>query len=112
MPWLPPLLAADPFTSDPWANEFFGLGEDERFVVLLVGISCFTVVTIILVSIIGSVVSGVHRRNAEYDLKREMLERGMSAEEIAQVVEAAPLPEDGVDRWIASWSKSRRKKHG
>ena len=102
---LPNLLAE----TDVWANEFFGLGADERFVVLLVGISCITVVIIVLSGIVGGVVSSANRRNAEYELKREMLDRGMTAEEIAQVIEAAPLPEGGFDRWVASWCKGKKR---
>ena len=36
------------------------------------------------------------------DLKREMIERGMSAEEIAQVIEADSPPEEGFQQIIGS----------
>jgi len=38
-----------------------------------------------------------------------MLDRGMTAEEITQVIETAPPPEDGVERWIASWGRCKKK---
>ncbi|NOY41441.1 MAG: hypothetical protein GXP26_06350 [Planctomycetes bacterium] len=103
---LPLLLAQDVASSIPSANteSFFGLGTDE-LVVLIVAIGCTTVVLIVATVIISAMVGSVHRRNAEYDLKREMLDRGMTAEEISQVIEATPLPQDGVGRWIASWGK-------
>ena len=88
---------------------FFGLSEDERFVVILVAIGCGTGVIIAVTALVSNVISSVHRRNAEYELKREMLDRGMSAEEISQVIETAPQPEDGVERWIASWGKCRKR---
>ena len=99
------LLAQDSTASEA----FFGLGADERFVVLIVAIGCGTGVLIALTVIISNVVSSVHRRNSEYELKREMLDRGMTAEEIAQVIETAPPPEDGVERWIASWGRCKKK---
>ena len=36
------------------------------------------------------VINSIHRRRAENDLKRELLERGMSADEIATVIRAKP----------------------
>ncbi len=88
---------------------FFGLGADERFVVLLVAIGCGTGVIIVLSYFAGEVIGTVHRRNAEYELKRDMLDRGMTAEEIAQVIETAAPPEDGVERWITSWGRCKKK---
>jgi hypothetical protein len=38
----------------------------------------------------GIVINSIHRRRAESDLKRELLERGMSADEIATVIRATP----------------------
>ncbi|HEY3393483.1 MAG TPA: hypothetical protein VGK58_12300, partial [Lacipirellulaceae bacterium] len=38
----------------------------------------------------GMVINSIHRRRAETDLKRELLERGMSADEIATVIRAKP----------------------
>ena len=40
-------------------------------------------------------------------MKREMIERGMSADEITKVIEAAMPPEDATQRWIASWAKKK-----
>jgi hypothetical protein len=37
--------------------------------------------------------NSIHRRRAEMDLKREMIERGMSADEIAKVIESS-APKD------------------
>jgi hypothetical protein len=50
-----------------------------------------------------------HRRRTEADLKREMLDRGMSVDEIVKVIEAAAPPEDAAGRWIASWGKCGKK---
>lgn len=86
MSWLP-LFAAE---TDYWAHNFMGLDEEKRFVVLLVALGCGTGIIATLSATIGSVVNAMHRRSTEYELKREMLDRGMSAEEVAQVIEATP----------------------
>ncbi|MCI0333262.1 MAG: hypothetical protein L0228_08575 [Planctomycetes bacterium] len=40
--------------------------------------------------IIGFLINAFHRRRVEFGLKRELLERGMSADEIATVIRATP----------------------
>lgn len=84
-----------------------GFTSDQRFVLMLSVIGCVTVIIITLAAIYAGVTSGIHRRNAEADLKRDMLDRGMSAEEIAQVVESTP-PTDFLERWASKGSGRRR----
>jgi hypothetical protein len=36
-----------------------------------------------------------------------MLDRGMSADEIAKIIESAMPPEDACERVIASWAKKK-----
>jgi hypothetical protein len=83
---------------DRWTRTFFGLGQGQRFVVIIVAIGCLTAV------LLGT----VHRRRAEMELKREMIDRGMSADEIAKVIESAAPPDDATQRWIASWGKNKK----
>ncbi len=71
--------------------------QDQWFVVCLVVLGCFTGMVIALAGIFAGVTTALHRRVSEQELKREMLDRGMSAQEIAQVVEATP-PSDFLDR--------------
>ncbi len=52
------------------------------------------------------VVSSIHRRRAETELKRELLDRGMNADEIARVVESTQ-PTDFLERWAASYGKKK-----
>ena len=73
---------------DPWSDKFLGLDGPQRFSLLIVGIGCLTGVIVTLACIISSVVSKAHQRRIEAELKREMLDRGMSAEEVARVIEA------------------------
>jgi hypothetical protein len=48
----------------------------------------FIVLTAIVTG--GIVINSIHRRRTETELKRELLERGMSADEIATVIRATP----------------------
>jgi hypothetical protein len=93
--------------SDPWAGSIFeGLDTNQRFVLLLTVIGATTGIVISLAGILYSALDAAHRRRNEANLKREMLDRGMSVDEIVKVIEAAAPPEDAAGRWIASWGKS------
>ena len=95
--------------ADPWSGSIFsGLDEDKRFVVILTVLGCATGALISTVSIVASSLGAIHRRRTEVELKREMLDRGMSAEEVEKVVEAAAPLEDATSRWIASWCKRKK----
>lgn len=100
-----PLLAQ---ASDPWAESFFGLDNNQRFVVLLVVIGCTAGVICTVVGCVSGAVSSIHRRRLDFELKQELLDRGMNAEEVAQVVEASP-PKDFLERWASGARKSGRK---
>lgn len=83
------------------------MDHDQRFVLLLVEIGCATGVICTLSMLIMHTINSMHRRRVEAELKRDMLDRGMSATEIATVIESAAPPEDGTQRWIASWAKRK-----
>lgn len=91
-----------------WTEQFFGLAQGQRFVLLIIGLGCATGVILGMVGIITSAVGSFHRRSAELNLKRELLDRGMSAEEIARVVESTQ-PKDFLERWAAGKSTSDRQ---
>jgi hypothetical protein len=84
---------------------FSGMDPDHRFGVMLAIILAVTLVVIVLGCVGWSAANSMHRRRLEADMKRDMLDRGMSADEVAKVIEAAPPPEGGFDRWMASWGK-------
>jgi hypothetical protein len=100
------LAAAVADTERQWSDLFFGLDQDQRFVLLIVAIGCVTGIIIATVGIISGAITTVHRRRHLADLKREMLDRGMPADEIARIVEASP-PEDALSRWAACWGKKK-----
>jgi hypothetical protein len=108
-----PLLLADTATKaangvDPWANTFFGIDADKRFVLLIVGIGCATGILIALPSVVLNIMGNIQRHRINTEFKREMIDRGMSADEIAKIIESAPLPEDGIGRWFARLGKDHR----
>jgi hypothetical protein len=101
------LLAAAPGDMEGrWADLFFGLDQEQRFVLLIIAIGCATGIIISTVGIISGTMSTVHRRRLEADMKREMLDRGLPADEITRIVESSP-PKDALDRWIACWGKKK-----
>ena len=91
-----------------WSDNFFGLDPDKRFVVIIVGLGCLTAIIISLAGIISSWANSMHRRRMEIELKRDMLDRGMSPDEITKVIEAALPLEDATSRWIASWCNKKK----
>jgi hypothetical protein len=99
------LLAAtaDQVEAD-WANTFFGLNQEQRFVLMIIGIGCATGIIISANAIFSGLFGSIHRRRGEAELKRELIDRGMSAEEIAGIVEAAP-PQDFLERWASCRKK-------
>ena len=72
---------------DPWAESFLGFGSEQRFVLVIVALGCATGLIITLVCVISSAFSTAQQRRLELELKREMLDRGMSADEVAKVIE-------------------------
>lgn len=104
-----PLLAQEAAVStDPWAATFFGLAQEQRFVLLLVAIGCVTGVICTVVGCVSGSVSSIHRRRLDHELKQDLLDRGMTADEVAQVVEASP-PKDFLERWASGSKKWERK---
>lgn len=95
---IPVPMLADPFDS---------LDQGQIFVVVLTAIGCGTGLLISVGGMVAGVIGAVHRRKVEADLKRDMLDRGMSAEEIATVIGAASPSEDPVGRWVDSWCKKK-----
>lgn len=101
--WGMPILAG-------WFTGVFSdLDPSKRFALLVVVVGCGTGVLCTLITSITGAVNSYHHRRVEADMKREMIERGMSADEIAKVVEAAMPPDDGPQRWITAWAKCKKR---
>jgi hypothetical protein len=93
--------------TDPWAEFFFGLDEAKRFVLMIVAIGCVTGIVITAVTSVCGMVETFYRRRLEAEMKRDMLDRGMTAEEIARVIESAQ-PKDFLERWAAGQGKNKK----
>jgi hypothetical protein len=91
-----------------WATSTLNdLDPNKRFALMVVAIGCATGVLCTLITFVSSTINSIHHRRVESEMKRDMIERGMSADEIAKVIEAAMPPEDACQRWIASWAKKK-----
>jgi hypothetical protein len=80
------------------APNYFGFGRQEWFFLLSVATACITGIAIAAIAMISGTVAKTQRTRLEAEMKREMLDRGMSADEIAKVIKATP-PNDFLDRW-------------
>ncbi len=89
------------------AGRVWGLDSEQIFWLLMAAIGAVALISFFLVLILPEMYSSIQRHRAEMDLKREMVERGMSADEIIKVIEAAPPLEGGMQRWLASWGKKK-----
>jgi hypothetical protein len=68
------------------------IDADSRFALCVVMVVMGLAALVLIVSIVARTVSMIQRARLEDALKRELLDRGMSANEIAQVVEASAGP--------------------
>ncbi len=100
-------LGALAYVDDYWTNLFFGLDAEQRFIVVIVALGCVTSIVLTLAGVTYYAVNSGHRRRAEAEFKRELLDRGMSADDIVKVIESASPPEDATGRLIASWCKKK-----
>jgi len=101
------LVLAQASTNGGWLGNLEGLDADKKFALITVVVGCATGVVCTLVVFGSNTITSIHRRRLEVDMKREMIERGMTADEIVKVIEAAPPLEDGTQRWIASWGRKK-----
>jgi hypothetical protein len=95
-------------TAGGWLGSLSELEPELKFTLLVVAIGCGTGVICTVVVFVSNTITSIHGRRLDADMKREMIERGMSADEIAKILEAASPPEDATQRWIASWAKTKK----
>jgi hypothetical protein len=105
--WISGALPLAVTAEDWWAEQMFGLNQGQRFVLLIIAIGCVAIIIISTVSIAGGILAGVHKRRLETEMKRDLLDRGMSADEIVRVVESAQ-PKDFLERWAAAQGTRRK----
>ena len=107
LPILAQVQAEATLATDRWSEMFFGLNQEQRFVLMIIAIGCMTGVICTVVGCASSMTSSMHRRRLENELKHDLLDRGMTAEEVARVVEST-TPHDFLDRMAASYGKKRQ----
>jgi hypothetical protein len=78
------LAQAAPTPIDPSASWFNRIGAGEIVPIFVIGAPLVVVVLALAFSLINK----VHRRNAEIAFKREMLDRGLSVDEIERMLAA------------------------
>jgi hypothetical protein len=100
-------LTRIPLLADWATSALTDLDPRMRFALIVVVVGCATGVICTLVLSITSTINSIHHRRMEAEMKRDMIERGMSGDEITKVIEAAMPPEDATQRWIASWAKKK-----
>jgi hypothetical protein len=66
------------------------LGPGERLPVIIVAITLGVMVVVFVVACVCGTVYKMHKNRLDDGLKRELLDRGMSADEIVAVVRARP----------------------
>lgn len=71
---------------------FSGLDQNQRFALIIVVIGCATGVICVIIGCLAGVAKSIQRGRAETDLKRDLVERGLRAEEIERIV-AAKMPD-------------------
>jgi hypothetical protein len=65
------------------------IDPDERFPLLVVCVVFAVGLMVATVAIVGGLIHSYQRRRLEVDFKRELLDRGLSPEEVARIVEAS-----------------------
>jgi len=85
---------------------FTNFSPDQRFALVIIVVGCATAIIISTVGIVGAIVGATHKRRAEMDMKRELLDRGMNAEDISRIVESTP-PQSFLERWAAAQGKGQ-----
>lgn len=99
------MLAQEAMPSIPDTDSLLsGLGSEAKTALLIALLIAVTTVVITLWCVAWTFGQAMHRQRLEAELKRDMLDRGMSAEEVAKVIEAT-APQGVAERWVASKNK-------
>lgn len=67
---------------------FSGFDEGQRFVLFIVAIGCSTGIIISLGTLIVSLAKRIHHQQTTVQLKQDLLDRGLSADEVVAIVNA------------------------
>jgi hypothetical protein len=81
-------------SSSSWTSFFMDIAPEQRWLLLVITIGCLVGLITTVAAIVMSSLRSIYKQRTETDLKRELVERGMSADEIAKIIQAA-APENG-----------------
>jgi hypothetical protein len=85
-------------------NFYTNLDKGAQAGLLFAVLIAATVIVITLWCVAWTFGHSMHRHRLEAELKRDMLDRGMSADEVAKVIEAT-APQGVAERWVAFKNK-------
>jgi hypothetical protein len=77
-----------PDNANSLVDLLMSIDSEQRWLLLVIAIGCSVGLILGIVSLVMSGVGSMQKSRAELALKREMLDRGMSADEIATVIAA------------------------
>jgi hypothetical protein len=78
-----------PVVQNTWVDVLMSIDSEQRWLLLVIAIGCAVGLILGFVALVMSGISSIQKQRAELALKREMLDRGMSADEIATVIAAS-----------------------
>jgi hypothetical protein len=78
---------------------FSDFTPDQRFALVVIGISCLTAVLITVIIAVAASWAAVRERDSRFELTRDLLDQGKTAEEIERIVR----PADGFTRSMQHW---------
>jgi H+/Cl- antiporter ClcA len=78
-----------PVVQNSWVDVLMSIEPGQRWLLLVIAIGCSVGLILGLAGLLMRGISSIQKHRAELALKREMLERGMSADEIATVIAAS-----------------------
>jgi hypothetical protein len=81
-------------SNSSWAGFFMDISPEHRWLLLVITIGCSVGLITAVTAIVTSALRSMHKHRSETELKRELVERGMSADEIATIIRAV-APENG-----------------
>jgi hypothetical protein len=78
-----------PTVPNSFVDVLMSIDSEQRWLLLVIAIGCSVGLILGLAGIVMSGITSIQKHRAELALKREMLDRGMGAEEIATVIAAS-----------------------
>jgi hypothetical protein len=92
-------MNASVLLASPVSDFFSDFTPDQRFALVVIGISCLTAVLITVIIAVAASWAAIRERDSRFELTRDLLDQGKTAEEIERIVR----PADGFTRSMQHW---------